>query len=84
MVQKYAKSMGLQRVSVPESGQKISTRREQQSPQRRQQKSRSQDTDKNQATFERSHQSASVDHSLHAGSPQAFQPPFPGLSLIHI
>lgn len=75
MVQKYAKSMGLQGVSVPESGQKISTRREQQSPQRRQQKSRSQDTVKNQATFERSHQSVSVDHSLHPDSHQAFQPP---------
>ena len=74
MVQKYAKSMGLQGVSVPESGQKISTRREQQSPQRRQQKSRSQDTVKNQATFERSHQSASVDHSLHPDSTQSFVP----------
>jgi beta-lactamase class A len=78
VVQKYAKSMGLQGISVPESGQKISTRREQQRPQRRQQKSRSQDTVKNQANFERSHRSASVDHSLHADSPQAFQPPVPG------
>lgn len=70
MVQKYAKSTGLQGVSVPESGQKISMRREQQSPQRRQQKSRSQNTVKNQATFERSQQSASVDHSLHPDSHQ--------------
>lgn len=77
MVQKYAKSMGLQGVSVPESGQKISTRREQQSPQRRQQKSRSQNTVKNQATFERLHQSASVDHFLHPDSHQVLQPPVP-------
>lgn len=80
MVQQSAtKSIGSQRGSVPESGQKTSSTRGEDwnYPQRRQQQSKSQDTDNIQPRYERSHQKARMDRSLTPDSPEALRQKVP-------
>ena len=79
------KSMGSQGVSVPESGQTVSTRREGRNyPKARQKQSRSQDTDTIQPpNYERLNKKASVSRSFPHNSPESLQQKVPAAKKGH-